>query len=334
MEYLPAWMFLALTIVLMAGFPVTFTLMGTALVFGLIGFGWSFFNLLPLRIWGVMTNETLIAVPLFVFMGVMLERSGLAEDLLDTMGCCSAPCAGAGHIGRGGGHAAGRDHRHRRRHRRHHGPAGGAHHAAPQLRTELATGTVCASGTLGQIIPPSPSCSCSSATSSGFPSATCSWGPCFRDCLLVALYVLYILLIAILNPDSAPAIPAGGAGRHFSKTNEKGEGHEGPGAASCADAFRPGIDFRRHRLADGGSGRGGRRCHLADDRQPKVQPDHSARSDADHRQVDLHGLHHPVRRGRLRTGFSGLGGDGLVREFLGGLAAKYSHKWFWPSSWG
>ena len=48
MEYLPAWMFLALTIVLMAGFPVTFTLMGTALVFGLIGFGWSFFNLLPL----------------------------------------------------------------------------------------------------------------------------------------------------------------------------------------------------------------------------------------------------------------------------------------------
>ena len=86
MEYLPAWMFLALTILLMAGFPVTFTLMGTALCFGLIGFGWSFFNLLPLRIWGVMTNVTLIAVPLFVFMGVMLERSGLAEELLDTMG--------------------------------------------------------------------------------------------------------------------------------------------------------------------------------------------------------------------------------------------------------
>ena len=52
MEYLPAWMFLALTILLMAGFPVTFTLMGTAMCFGLIGFGWSFFNLLPLRIWG------------------------------------------------------------------------------------------------------------------------------------------------------------------------------------------------------------------------------------------------------------------------------------------
>ncbi|MCG8333933.1 MAG: TRAP transporter large permease subunit, partial [Proteobacteria bacterium] len=86
MEYLPAWMFLALTILLMAGYPVTFTLMGTALVFGLIGFGWEFFSLFPLRVWGVMTNVTLMAVPLFVFMGVMLERSGLAEELLETMG--------------------------------------------------------------------------------------------------------------------------------------------------------------------------------------------------------------------------------------------------------
>jgi len=51
MEYLAAWMFLALTILLMAGFPVAFTLLGTSLMFGLIGFGWSFFDLLPLRIW-------------------------------------------------------------------------------------------------------------------------------------------------------------------------------------------------------------------------------------------------------------------------------------------
>ena len=85
MDYLPAWMFLALTILLMVGFPVTFTLMGTALSFGLIGFGWTFFKLFPLRIWGVMGNVTLMAVPLFVFMGVMLERSGLAEELLETM---------------------------------------------------------------------------------------------------------------------------------------------------------------------------------------------------------------------------------------------------------
>ena len=86
MDYLAAWMFLALTILLMAGFPVTFTLLGVSLTFGMIGFGWDFFNLLPLRIWGRMGNVTLAAVPLFVFMGVMLERSGLAEELLDTMG--------------------------------------------------------------------------------------------------------------------------------------------------------------------------------------------------------------------------------------------------------
>ena len=93
MDYLAAWMFLALTILLMAGFPVTFTLLGTALTFGLIGFGWDFFNLLPLRIWGRMGNVTLAAVPLFVFMGVMLERSGLAEELLETMGIRSVACA-------------------------------------------------------------------------------------------------------------------------------------------------------------------------------------------------------------------------------------------------
>lgn len=86
MEYLAGWMFLAMSVLIMVGFPVTFTLLGTALTFGLIGFGWNFFNLLPLRIWGVMNNVTLLAVPLFVFMGVMLERSGLAEELLDTMG--------------------------------------------------------------------------------------------------------------------------------------------------------------------------------------------------------------------------------------------------------
>ena len=156
MEYLPAWMFLALTILLMAGFPVTFTLMGTALVFGLIGFGWSFFNLLPLRIWGVMTNITLIAVPLFVFMGVMLERSGLAEELLDTMGLLFGRLRGGLAIsvvvvGALLGASTG---------------IVGATVvtmgllAVPTMlrrgyQKELATGTVAASGTLGQIIPPS-----------------------------------------------------------------------------------------------------------------------------------------------------------------------------------
>ncbi|MDF1553725.1 MAG: TRAP transporter large permease subunit, partial [Deferrisomatales bacterium] len=85
MEALPVIMFAVLTVLLICGFPVAFTILGTALGFGLIGFGWDFFNLLPLRVWGIMTNFTLLAVPLFIFMGVVLERSGIAEELLETM---------------------------------------------------------------------------------------------------------------------------------------------------------------------------------------------------------------------------------------------------------
>lgn len=84
-DYLALWLFLVLTIALMAGFPVTFTMMGTSFLFGLIGLHPAFFDLLPLRLWGVMTNTMLMAVPLFVFMGLALEKSGLAKELLETM---------------------------------------------------------------------------------------------------------------------------------------------------------------------------------------------------------------------------------------------------------
>jgi tripartite ATP-independent transporter DctM subunit len=84
-DYLAAWLFLVLTIALMGGFPVTFTMMGASFLFGLIGLTPGFFNLLPLRMWGIMTNTMLMAVPLFIFMGLALERSGLAKALLETM---------------------------------------------------------------------------------------------------------------------------------------------------------------------------------------------------------------------------------------------------------
>ena len=84
-DYLAAWLFLVLTIALMGGFPVTFTMMGVSFLFGLIGLHPGFFDLLPLRMWGIMTNTMLMAVPLFVFMGLALERSGLAKELLETM---------------------------------------------------------------------------------------------------------------------------------------------------------------------------------------------------------------------------------------------------------
>ena len=84
-DYLAAWLFLVLTLALMGGFPVTFTMMGSSFLFGLIGLPASFFDLMPLRMWGIMNNTMLMAVPLFIFMGLTLERSGLAKDLLETM---------------------------------------------------------------------------------------------------------------------------------------------------------------------------------------------------------------------------------------------------------
>ena len=208
MEYLPGWMFLALTILLMAGFPVTFTLMGTALVFGLIGFGWDFFNLLPLRIWGVMTNVTLLAVPLFVFMGVMLERSGLAEELLDTMGLAFGRMRGGLAIsvvvvGALLGASTG---------------IVGATVvtmgllAVPTMlkrgyQKELATGTVSASGTLGQIIPPS-IVLVLIGDIVGVPVGDLFMGAVLPGLVLVGLYILYILIAAYIKPDWAPAIPA------------------------------------------------------------------------------------------------------------------------------
>jgi tripartite ATP-independent transporter DctM subunit len=207
MEYLPAWMFLALTILLMAGFPVTFTLMGTAMCFGLIGFGWSFFNLLPLRIWGVMTNVTLIAVPLFVFMGVMLERSGLAEELLDTMGllfgrlrgglALSVVVVGA-LLGASTGIVGATV------------VTMGLLAVPTMLRRgyqkELATGTVSASGTLGQIIPPS-IVLVLIGDIVGVSVGDLFMGAVFPGLLLVGLFGLYIMLVSWLKPEWAPAIP-------------------------------------------------------------------------------------------------------------------------------
>ncbi len=206
MEYLAGWMFLALTILLIGGFPVTFTLLGTALVFGLIGFGWDFFNLLPLRIWGRMTNVTLIAVPLFVFMGVMLERSGLAEELLDTMGLLFGRLRGGLAIsvvvvGALLGASTG---------------IVGATVvtmgllAVPTMlrrgyQKELATGTVAASGTLGQIIPPS-IVLVLIGDIVGVSVGDLFIGAVLPGLVLVGLFILYILLAAFFRPGVAPAI--------------------------------------------------------------------------------------------------------------------------------
>lgn len=89
-EFIPLFMFLVVCLVLMAGYPVALSLSGTALIFALVGFAtgtfdMAFLHALPNRLFGTIKNTTLIAVPLFVFMGVMLEKSRLAEDLLESM---------------------------------------------------------------------------------------------------------------------------------------------------------------------------------------------------------------------------------------------------------
>jgi tripartite ATP-independent transporter DctM subunit len=206
MEYLALWMFLALTILLMAGFPVAFTLLGTSLFFGLIGFGWSFFDLLPMRIWGRMTNVTLMAVPLFVFMGVMLERSGLAEELLDTMGllfgrirgglAVSVVVVGA-LLGASTGIVGATV------------VTMGLLAVPTMLRRgyqkELATGTVSASGTLGQIIPPS-IVLVLIGDIVGVSVGDLFMGAVLPGILLVILYIVFILCAAYLRPNIAPAI--------------------------------------------------------------------------------------------------------------------------------
>src|SRR5215211_168747 len=92
-ELLALLMLVSFFVLLMAGIPVALTLATAGLVFGYIGFGPLLFNLLPNRIFGVVTNYTLIAMPLFVFMGMMLEKSRLAEDLMEVIATPPADCA-------------------------------------------------------------------------------------------------------------------------------------------------------------------------------------------------------------------------------------------------
>jgi len=207
MDYLAAWMFLAFTILLLAGFPVTFTLIGTAMIFASIGPGLGFFGLLPLRIWGVIDNVVLIAVPLFVFMGTVLERSGLAEELLDTMGMLFGPLRGGLAIsvvvvGALLGASTG---------------IVGATVvtmgllAVPTMlrrgyQKALACGTVSASGTLGQIIPPS-IVLVLLGTIVQVPVGDLFIGAVLPGLVLVVLYVIYIFIATLLKPEIAPPVP-------------------------------------------------------------------------------------------------------------------------------
>ena len=324
MEYLPAWMFLALTILLMAGFPVTFTLLGTGLCFGLIGFGWSFFNLLPLRIWGIMTNVTLIAVPLFVFMGVMLERSGLAEDLLDTMGVLFGRLRGGLAIsvvvvGALLGASTG---------------IVGATVvtmgllAVPTMlrrgyQKELACGTVAASGTLGQIIPPS-IVLVLIGDIVGVSVGDLFLGAVLPGLVLVGLYIIYILIVAYLRPDIAPAIPQEELDAISTKelVARVGKALVPPLFLMIAvlGSIFAGIASPTEAAAVGAVGA---TLLTLLNRKFKMETLQAVMIST----VRLTCMVFIILCGAAAFGlvFRGLNGDGLVREFLGGLAHKYSH---------
>ena len=227
MEWVALLLFVSVILVLLAGFPVAFTLGGTALIFAGVGvlageFNAALLSGLPNRVFGIMNNETLVAVPLFVFMGVTLERARIAEDLLETLSGLFGSLRGglgisvtlvgmllAASTGIVGATVV----------------TMGLLSLPTMLRRgyspEVSAGTICASGTLGQIIPPSiilvmlgdvmTSAYQQAQLEMGiFSPKTVSVGDLFAGALipgllLVLLYVLYIVAVAVFKPESMPA---------------------------------------------------------------------------------------------------------------------------------
>jgi len=227
---MPLLLFVTVCAVLMAGYPVALSLAGTALLFAFAGeqagtFDAAFLQALPNRLYGIMTNVTLIAVPLFVFMGIMLERSRVADKLLDTMAALFGQLRGglgfsvtlvgmllAASTGIVGATVV----------------TMGLLSLPTMLRRgydpRIASGVICASGTLGQIIPPSiVLVLLGDVLSSAYQQAqlnmgvyapdTVSVGDLFTGALLpglllVLFYLLYIAFIAWRRPAAMPALPA------------------------------------------------------------------------------------------------------------------------------
>ncbi len=223
-------MFLSAVGFLIMGYPVAFTLAGTGLIFAFLGsllgvFDMSILSAFPQRIFAIMSSEVLVAVPLFVFMGVMLERSKVAEELLDNMGRAfgSRPGGLAYSVTVVGALLAAST-----------GIVGatvvtmGLLSLPTMLRRgyniPFSCGTICASGTLGQIIPPSiVLVLLGDQLSVAFQNAQYSMGNYAPDTvsvndlfagallpglMLVGMYLLYQVAFATLRPSQAPAIPA------------------------------------------------------------------------------------------------------------------------------
>ena len=228
MEWLSLVLFVLIVLALLAGYPVAFTLAGVSLMFATLAAAFGAFDLvyleaLPSRVFGTMNNDTLVAVPLFVFMGLVLERARIADELLETLGLVFGRLRGglavsvivvgtllAASTGIVGATVV----------------TMGLLSLPVMLRhgydRRVATGTICASGTLGQIIPPSIILVLLGDVLSGayqqaqlrmgiFSPKTVSVGELFVGALLpglllVGLYIAYVLALAWLKPATMPAL--------------------------------------------------------------------------------------------------------------------------------
>ncbi len=211
-DWLGPVMFIVVLALIFSGYPVAFSLGGTALVFAAIGvemgyFEWTLMYAFPERVFGVMSNYVLLAVPFFIFMGTILEKTKLAEDLLTTIGALFGSLRGglalavvfvgallAAATGVVGASVV----------------AMGLISLPVMMRygysNELTAGVICASGTLGQIIPPSVVLIVLA------DQLQVSVGDLFVGALtpglmLAGMYALYVVAVAVFNKDAAPALP-------------------------------------------------------------------------------------------------------------------------------
>ncbi|OZG72283.1 C4-dicarboxylate ABC transporter [Hahella sp. CCB-MM4] len=202
-------MFVVALLMLMWGFPVAFTFGGVALVFGLIAEGMDLFAFMPFRIMSIMENTVMMAIPLFIFMGVVLQKTRLAQQLLESMGRLFGGLPGGLAISTilvGALLAAST------------GVVGASVVAMGLISLpvmmkygydkKLSCGTICASGTLGQIIPPSIILIILGDVI-GLPVGDLFRAAVVPGVILIGLYIAFILILTLWKPKLAPPMPAG-----------------------------------------------------------------------------------------------------------------------------
>jgi tripartite ATP-independent transporter DctM subunit len=199
-------MFIVALLLVLLGFPVAFTFGGVAVIFGVLAEGWDLFAFMPYRVYSIMQNTVLMAVPLFVFMGIVLQKTRLAEQLLESMGQLFGNLRGglavstilvgallAASTGVVGASVV----------------AMGVISLPVMLRygyqRSLACGAICAAGTLGQIIPPSIVLIILGDVL-GLPVGDLFKAAAIPGMILVALYVVYALTVAFARPEAAPPV--------------------------------------------------------------------------------------------------------------------------------